>query len=480
MSHVPPAGATVIIVPTYNERDNAPRMVAAIFALQLDADVLFVEDASPDGTGDVLEALRAVHSRLQVLHRSGKLGIGSAHLDGIAWARARGYQRVVTLDCDFSHNPEDIPRFLVASDDADVVVGSRWAARDSLPGWNILRRALTNIGHVLTRLVLGLPCDATGAFRVYRLDRLPPALFELVQSRSYAFFFESLFILYKNACRITEIPIVLPARTYGHSKMTLQAALHSVRIMLGIAARYRRSPGAFHPPAPAAVIDPKLVDPQDWAPYWQRVQEPSRRVYSLIASLYRWLFIRPRLHRTLSREFDRGAELLHAGCGGGAVDVGLHERLRISALDISPAALALYQRQNPGATRVLHGNILALSFASDSFDGYYSLGVIEHFVEAEIDRILAEACRVLRSHGKVVLFWPHAKATSVFVLRGVHRVLRQSGSQVQLHPPEVSLIASREMAERYLARAGFRITRYEFGAVDLWIQAVVVAEKRGS
>ena len=219
------------MVPTYNERDNAPQMVADIGALGLDADVLFVDDDSPDGTGDLLEALRADHPRLTVMHRAGKNGIGSAHLDGIAHAYRGGYEQLVTLDCDFSHSPKDIAAFLSAAQEADVVVGSRWTAMNSLPGWNLFRRMMTHMGHVLTRVVLGLPYDATGAFRAYRLDRIPEDVFSLVQSKSYAFFFESLFMLHRNALRIREIPIVLPARTYGHSKMTLKAALQSVRIM---------------------------------------------------------------------------------------------------------------------------------------------------------------------------------------------------------------------------------------------------------
>ncbi|MEP6729460.1 MAG: glycosyltransferase [bacterium] len=468
---------TLVMVPTYNERDNAPRMVASIGALGLDVDVLFIDDASPDGTGSLLEELRASYPRLSVLHRTGKNGIGSAHLDGIAHAYAGGYQRLVTLDCDFSHSPEDIPDFLRSAETADVVVGSRWTTMNSLPGWNLFRRMMTGMGHFLTRAVLGLPYDATGAFRAYRLDRIPQEIFTLVQSKSYSFFFESLFILHKNACRIHEIPIVLPARTYGHSKMTLKAALNSVRIMLGIAARYRQQPSAFHLQAPAVAIEPTLNDPQHWESYWKQSQELSKRTYATIASLYRRAFIRPRLHRVLRNNVGQGSLLLHAGCGGGQVDQGLHERMRITALDISAEALWLYQSHNPSAFRVQHGDILALPYADGSFDGYYSLGVIEHFTEQEIQRILAEAFRVLRPLGKVILFWPHARATSVRVLGLAHKLLAKSGSRTELHPAEISLLTSREMAQRCLEQNGFRLKSYDFGAKDLWIQAVVVAER---
>ncbi|MEO8621268.1 MAG: glycosyltransferase [bacterium] len=471
---------TLVMIPTYNERDNAPRMVEAIKALDLDVDVMFIDDNSPDGTGPLLEALRADYPRLSVRHRAGKNGIGSAHLDGIAAAYEGGYQRLVTLDCDFSHSPEDIPAFLRSADIADVVVGSRWTAMNSLPGWNLYRRMMTGIGHFLTRAVLGMPYDATGAFRAYRLDRIPQEVFSLVRSRSYSFFFESLFILHKNACRIHEIPIVLPARTYGHSKMTMSGAIGSVRIMLGVAARYRRRPAEFRMTTAPVAIEAQLHDPQHWGPYWQQSEQLSKRTYSVIASLYRRVFIRPRLHRVLRRYFSNGSQLLHAGCGGGQVDQGLHEQLRITALDISADALRLYQANNPTAFRLKHGDILALPYADDTFDGYYSLGVIEHFTADEIRRILAEASRVLKPAGKVVLFWPHAKATSVLVLGLAHRLMAKSGNTTELHPAEISLLTSRVMAQRVFEDNGFRMTSYDFGAKDLWIQAVVVAERSDS
>jgi dolichol-phosphate mannosyltransferase len=477
MSGAAKALKTLVMVPTYNERDNAPRMVEAIKALALDADVLFIDDNSPDGTGPLLEAMRADYPRLSVRHRTGKNGIGSAHLDGIAAAYEGGYERLVTLDCDFSHSPEDIPKFLHASDSADVVVGSRWTAMNSLPGWNFYRRMMTGFGHLLTRLVLGLKYDATGAFRAYRLDRIPQEMFSLVQSKSYSFFFESLFILHKNASRIDEIPIVLPARTYGHSKMTLSAAAQSVRIMLDVAVKYRRNPSAFHLMAPPLAIEPTLHDPQHWEAYWSQSREASKRVYAVIASIYRRAFIRPRLHRVLGRNFQRGSQLLHAGCGGGQVDEGLHERMHITALDISTDALHLYQENNPSAFRIQHGDILQLPYRDGSFDGYYSLGVIEHFTETEIRRILSEAFRLLRPEGKLVLFWPHAKATSVRVLGMAHKLLARSGNETTLHPAEISLLESRTMAATWLERSGFKMTSYDFGAKDLWIQAVIVAER---
>jgi dolichol-phosphate mannosyltransferase len=222
-----PSPRTLIFIPTYNERDNAPELYRQIVALGLDAEILFLDDNSPDGTGRLLDELAAKDPRLHVIHRTGKLGIGSAHVDGINWAYDRGYTRLLTMDCDFTHSPADIPRLLEWADKYDVVVASRWLAPDSLPGWNALRRFLTNFGHFLTRGLLGMPYDATGAFRLYNLEKVPRAVFLAVKSRSYAFFFESLFLLTFNRFTIHEVPIVLPSRMYGHSKMDWREAVRS-------------------------------------------------------------------------------------------------------------------------------------------------------------------------------------------------------------------------------------------------------------
>ena len=136
---------TLVFVPCYNEADNVTPLVKRISALELDADILFCDDDSPDGTGDILEALATQFPRLTVMRRPGKLGVGSAHVDGIRYAIANGYARLVTRDCDFSHAPEDIPRLLSASIDAVIVTGSRFKTPDSLPGWTLHRRALTHL-----------------------------------------------------------------------------------------------------------------------------------------------------------------------------------------------------------------------------------------------------------------------------------------------------------------------------------------------
>jgi dolichol-phosphate mannosyltransferase len=218
---------TLIFVPTYNERHNVERMVRELSLLPLDAHLLFIDDNSPDGTGETLDNLSLSNSRLTVMHRSGKMGIGSAHLAGIRWAYGNGYRRLITLDCDFTHKPADILRLVESSNGYDVTLGSRYLAPGSLPGWNIMRRSLTGFGHLLTRYLLRIPYDATGALRLYDLDRIRPESFEGIRNLSYGFFFESIHTLMHAGYSVNEVPIVLPARTYGSSKMTVRETLRS-------------------------------------------------------------------------------------------------------------------------------------------------------------------------------------------------------------------------------------------------------------
>jgi dolichol-phosphate mannosyltransferase len=222
----------LVCVPTYNEAENVAVLFEQIRGLDLPhTDILFIDDNSPDGTGRILDRLAAQHPVLRVMHRPGKQGIGSAHLAGIAYAYEHHYAVLITMDADFTHSPAYIRDFLTAMPGADIVISSRYMDKDSLQGWNLLRRVLTFSGHVLTTHLLNMRYDVTGAFRLYQLQRIPRRAFALVRSRSYSFFFESMFILNFNRCRIVEIPIKLPPRTYGHSKMRLRDALQSVRFL---------------------------------------------------------------------------------------------------------------------------------------------------------------------------------------------------------------------------------------------------------
>lgn len=230
----------LLFIPTYNERENVENIHGQIRALGLDVDLLFIDDASPDGTGEVLEGLAAADGRMRLIHREGKLGIGTAHLMGIRYAYEHGYTDLISMDCDLTHEPRRIPELLEASAGAELVVGSRFAHEDGVAEWNLLRKFLTNTGHVLTQRVLRVPYDATGAFRLYRLDRIDPVVFGHVKSKSYSFFFESMYLLVRCGVQIREIPITLPKRTYGHSKMTVRDVAKSVQMLLTLYVRSLR------------------------------------------------------------------------------------------------------------------------------------------------------------------------------------------------------------------------------------------------
>ena len=226
----------LLFVPTYNESQNVLPLIAQLRALPRPLDLLFLDDNSPDGTGKLLDEAAKTDKNLHIIHRSGRLGIGSAHKMGIAWAYEHGYKTLVTMDADFTHPPAKVLELVSVSEglsgDVDVVLGSRYLQKNSLAGWNLLRKSLTWTAHILTTVLLGLKYDSTGAFRVYRLDRIPQSFFSLVESDGYSFFFESLHVLNINHFTIREVPIALPPRTYGSSKMSYIEALKSVRMLM--------------------------------------------------------------------------------------------------------------------------------------------------------------------------------------------------------------------------------------------------------
>lgn len=224
---------SLIFVPTYNEINNVEHILKEIIAVDIDADILFIDDGSPDGTGKLLDQLATIYPRLIVRHRTGKLGIGSAHRDGILWAYENGYEKILTLDCDATHPPEYIPEFFKKSADYDIVVGSRHLQEASLQDWSPKRKFLTKLGHWLTYYCLNIPYDATGAFRLYNLQSIPRSFLNIdkVRSQGYSFFFETLFVLHRNQYKIGEVPIHLPSRINDKSKMRYRDIYDSLALL---------------------------------------------------------------------------------------------------------------------------------------------------------------------------------------------------------------------------------------------------------
>jgi dolichol-phosphate mannosyltransferase len=474
---------TVVFIPTYNERENVERLFLEITALGLGLDILFMDDNSPDGTGQILDDLAVSNSHLTVLHRQGKLGIGSAHREGIRWAYEHGYEFLITMDCDFTHSPQTILALLKEKDKADIVVGSRYMLKDSLEGWNLFRCILTKLGHILTVVFLKLPYDATGALRLYRLQRIPPSLFDRVRSQGYSFLYESLFILNYNKFRILEIPIKLPARTYGHSKMRLVDAWQSFRrlLVLFFHRLFNRKRFEVQWPLTSPLKDTSTAQ-EEWEEYWAKKNSVGGGLYDVIAAFYRMVIIRPALNYFIREYFKPGEEVLHAGCGGGQVDKDIGSYIRITAMDHSVNALNSYRKVNGAGSSVVLGSIFKIPVADHSFDGVYNLGVMEHFSEEDIHHILLEFRRILKPGGRVVLFWPPEFGCSVVFLEGVRRifswVLRKD---IKIHPDEITRIRCREHVEGMVRRAGFDMVFYYFGPRDLFTQCVVVIEpvKRG-
>ena len=221
MSARPAVRRVLVAIPTYNEHDNLPRIVARLRAAVPDAHVLVVDDDSPDGTGKVADELAAADGHVQVLHRTQKAGLGAAYVAAFGWALERDYDAVVEMDADGSHAPEELPRLLAALDDADVVLGSRWVEGGRVSNWPASRKALSRGGNVYTRVMLGLPLrDATGGYRVYRRAVLASLSLDEVTSQGYCFQIDMVWRAWQSGFVVREVPITFVERTAGDSKMS--------------------------------------------------------------------------------------------------------------------------------------------------------------------------------------------------------------------------------------------------------------------
>jgi len=213
--------ATLIIVPTYNERENLPLIVEAILEVQPTVHLLIVDDGSPDGTGDLADGLVAQDERIHVMHREGKLGLGTAYIAGFKWALERDYEFIFEMDADFSHQPKYLTDFLAAAQDADLVLGARYIAGGGTEGWTRGRELISRGGNLYARMVLWLPFhDLTGGFKCFRRRVLEAIDLDGVQSAGYAFQIELTYRAVKAGFKIAEVPIIFPDRIRGESKMS--------------------------------------------------------------------------------------------------------------------------------------------------------------------------------------------------------------------------------------------------------------------
>jgi len=217
---------------------------------------------------------------------------------------------------------------------------------------------------------------------------------------------------------------------------------------------------------------------QDWDIYWADKNKSSNAAYDFLAGIYRRLIVKNILNHFVRKYFSKGMKVLHAGCGSGQVDEDIAGYINITALDISANALKIYKSIHGPDCKTVQGNIFSLPFENDSFEGLYNLGVLEHFTQEEIIKILVECKRVIKPGGKIIILWPPTFGFTVFILDSAHFILNKIfRMNVKLHPDEITRVKSRKHAMHTFADAGFEVVEYYFGIRDIFTQAVIVAKK---
>jgi dolichol-phosphate mannosyltransferase len=212
---------TLIIVPTYNERENLPRMAERLLKLPVPVDLLVVDGNSPDGTGKIADELAAKHPEIHVLHQEEKNGLGRAYISGFRWALERDYEFIFEMDCDFSHNPDDVPMFIEATKNADLVLGSRYSGGVRVVNWPLKRLMLSRGAEIYVRIITGMPfSDPTGGYKCFRRRALQAINLDAVLSKGYSIQIEMTHKLWRQGFRIVEVPIIFTERAEGHSKMS--------------------------------------------------------------------------------------------------------------------------------------------------------------------------------------------------------------------------------------------------------------------
>jgi dolichol-phosphate mannosyltransferase len=239
---------SLVVLPTYNERENVETIVAAILGQAAYFEVLVVDDNSPDGTGEIVDRLAAAQpQRVHVMHRGGKRGLGTAYIEGFSWALARDYDCVFEMDADFSHDPADLPRLrnAIVEGGADASVGSRWIAGGGTRNWSFLRTFISRSGSIYARLILGVPVkDLTSGFKCFSRRVLERLDLQSVGSNGYAFQVEMNYRCHRHGFRITEVPIMFVDRRVGKSKMGSHIVTEAMLVVLKL--RLRELFGGVH------------------------------------------------------------------------------------------------------------------------------------------------------------------------------------------------------------------------------------------
>ena len=235
----------LVIVPTYNERENLPKLVQRVMALPTRIEMLVVDDNSPDGTGQLADELAAQNPRLKVLHRSEKNGLGRAYCAGFQWALQRDYEFILEMDGDFSHNPDDIPAFLEAAQGADLILGSRYKNGIRVINWPLRRLMLSISAAKYVQLITGMPIsDPTGGYKCFRRKTLEAINLDAVRSNGYSFQIEMTHKIWRQGLKIVEVPIIFTDRFHGSSKMSGKIVREALLMVWRLLVQngFRRSP----------------------------------------------------------------------------------------------------------------------------------------------------------------------------------------------------------------------------------------------
>ncbi len=212
---------SLVIIPTYNEKENIKEIINSVLKVVPETDILIVDDNSPDGTGKIVKKLMEKDKRIHLIEREGKLGLGTAYVTGFKFAIEKGYDWVIQMDADFSHNPEDIPRFFQYTDEYDLIIGSRYVNGVSVVNWPLSRLFLSYFANLYARIVTGVPVkDLTGGFKCIKSDVLKAIDLDSIKADGYGFQIEINFLAYINGFKIKEIPIIFIDRRAGYSKMS--------------------------------------------------------------------------------------------------------------------------------------------------------------------------------------------------------------------------------------------------------------------
>jgi dolichol-phosphate mannosyltransferase len=227
-----PSKKSLVIVPTYNELENIPKLIPKILQKDEGIDVLIVDDNSPDGTADFVEEQWKINKRIHLIRRNGKMGLGTAYIEGFKFALKKGYDYIFEMDADFSHNPKELLNFLKEIENADLVLGSRYKNGVNVVNWPMRRLLLSYFANVYTRIITGLPVkDATGGYKCFRREVLEAIDLDKVKSNGYAFQIEVTFKAWKKGFRVKEISIIFIDRVKGTSKMSRKIVREAITMV---------------------------------------------------------------------------------------------------------------------------------------------------------------------------------------------------------------------------------------------------------